>query len=177
MRKILITCITTIILLSTFLLCFNGSKDATFQTLKNNIYEEKPVGKSETKSVENVENIIEENGRISGTETSGGLPVFAIVWCRWSKIHRNIVERKVHFLVRGRGYHKIEWQIYDDFDGDGAWDFKDSYYTKQRSWVGICLPFRHYTDWVQTKGYYGSSKVMVNYWIDGKEFTKTFINS
>lgn len=176
MKKILMALVVIIILLSTYLLYCNGSKDTTFQGLKNKIDEETLIEISETKPAENEESIIEESNKISRVKNDGILPAFAFVWCRWNGyINKMTVnaERTIHFLVRGRGHHVLEWQTFDDFDGDGNWDLID-HYTTQKEWTCIFLPVRHYTDWAKATGYHGSSRVMVKYWVDGREFTKTF---
>jgi len=104
----------------------------------------------------------------------GILPAFAVVRCRWKKINDGTGERTIHFWVRGRGSHVLEWQTWDDYDGDGVWDNWGQTPPKHSEWITFLFPIRHFRDQVSWGGYPGQSRVMVKYWLDGKEFTKTF---
>jgi len=106
-------------------------------------------------------------------KTSGILPAFAIVRCKW-KLDKDGGARTIHFWVRGRGYHEIRWQIWDDHDGDGKWDIWGPDPPRSEEWFGLILPIRHYSSYSSWGGYEGKPNAMVKYWIDGKSFTKTF---
>jgi hypothetical protein len=104
----------------------------------------------------------------------GILPAFAIVRCRWKKIKDGDVERTIHFWVRGRGRHVIEWQTWNDYDGDGEWDLWGPDPPVCKKWTALVFPIRHYSDRVSWSGYSGNPKIMIKYWLDGRAFTKTF---
>jgi|GEM_PF-4775597 len=101
------------------------------------------------------------------------LPAFAFVRCKW-KLDRDGGARTIHFWVRGRGYHEIRWQIWDDYDGDGKWDSWGPEQPRSEEWTGLIIPIRHYSSYSDWNGYKGKPNVMVKYWMDGKSFTKTF---
>jgi len=105
--------------------------------------------------------------------TGGILPAFAIVRCRWKKIKDDEGVMTIHFWVRGRGRHVIEWQLWNDYDGDGNWDLWGPDPPVCKKWIALLFPIRHFSDRVWSDSP-GPPKVMVKYWLDGRSFTKTF---
>ena len=109
---------------------------------------------------------------------TGIFPAKVFVWCKWKQHQdRGAGERTIHFLILGFGHHVLEWQTWDDHDGDGDWDWWGPYPPNEREWFMI-FPLRHCTDFSSWSGYIPAEgrkpRVKVVYWIDGTRHTATF---
>lgn len=106
------------------------------------------------------------------------LPAKVFVWCKWRQHQdRGAGERTIHFLVIGFGHHVLEWQTWDDPNGDGEWDWWGPYPPNEREWF-MFFPLRHCTDFSSWSGYIPAEgckpRVKVVYWIDGIKHTAIF---
>ena len=99
----------------------------------------------------------------------GAFPAKVFVWCKWKQYQdRGAGERTIHFLVVSIGPHTLKWQIWDDHDGDGEWDWRGPFPPYEREW--LFFPAHHYIDYASWSGYVPEPgckpRTMVKYWID-----------
>ena len=173
MKKIVVTFVIIIVALPAILLYFGETNAVTIQKTKNELDEKTPKETpfEITEPEQNEEIIFQESEKVG--EKRGILPAFAIVRSRWKKNEHGDAGGvlNIHFWVRGRGRHTIAWQLWRDFDGDGNWDLWGPDTPVCKKWTALVFPIRHFRERVWSH-YEFQPKVLVKYWLDGREFTK-----
>jgi len=178
-KKILVAGLLAVLMLIVPLTAVVETINLTISGIEKQKEDKLPKQKEDKVPTKSIDRTKDEQIRLydsvkSNDDVAGILPAFAIVRCRWKKIKDDAGERTIHFWIRGRGRHVLEWQTWDDYDGDGNWDLWGPFPPVHKKWIALLFPIRHFRDLVSWRGCPGQSRVMVKYWLDGKSFTKTF---